>query len=168
MTTPPPPPTGDQGPLVKQRPGTVTVVVVLMWISVAALLIVGLLLLVGAAGITAGATQAEIEKALADAGFPTSWAPAVGPVMFSLAAVMLIFAVIQALFAVFISKGSNVARILITILLAIRLAASLVGMFTVPAFIAQAVIDVIISIVILALLWNARANEFFTDRVRVA
>jgi len=27
---------------------------------------------------------------------------------------------------------------------------------------------VIMSIVILALLWNARANEFFTDRVRVA
>ncbi len=168
MSEMPAPPAQPSGPLVRQRPGTVTVVVVLLWISMAALLLVGVLLLVAAAGITAGATQAEIEKALSDAGLPIGWAPAVGPVMFSLAAVAFIFAVIQALFAVFISKGSNVARILITILLAIRLAASLVGMFTVPAFIAQAIIDVIMSIVILALLWNTRANEFFTDRVRVA
>jgi hypothetical protein len=164
----PTPPAQPAGPVVRQRPGTVTVVVVLLWISVAALLLLGVLLLVGAAGITAGATQAEIEKALSEAGFPTSWAPAVGPVMFSLAAVMFIFAVIQALFAVFISKGSNVARILITILLAIRLVSSIIGMFTIPAFIAQAILDVIVNIVILALLWNARANEFFTDRVRVA
>lgn len=153
----------------RNRPGSVTIVVVLLWISFAVWVLAAIAMFIFGTGITSAGNIQEIEKELVKYGLPASWAPGVGPTFIVLGAVLLVFALISALFAVFISKGSNVARILLTIIVGIRIIGSLSSLFASDigfSVIFGIVVAVAIDVVILFLLYNETANRFFTDRVR--
>jgi hypothetical protein len=154
---------------VRIRPGSVTIVVVLLWISFAAWVIAAITMFIFGTGITSAGNIQEIEKELEKFGLPTSWAPGVGPTFLVIGAILVVFAIISALFAVFISKGSNVARILLTIILAIRIVGSLSSLIATDigfSVVLSVIFSVAIDVVILFLLFNTDANRFFTDRVR--
>jgi hypothetical protein len=155
----------------RTRPGSVTIVVVLLWISFAAWIIAAITMFIFGTGITSAGNIQEIEKELEKFGLPTSWAPGVGPTFLVIGAILVVFAIISALFAVFISKGSNVARILLTIIVAIRIVGSLSSLIATDigfSVVLSVVFSVAIDVVILFLLYNADANKFFTDKVRAA
>lgn len=153
----------------RNRPGAVTIVVVLLWISFAFWLITAIAAFFTGTGLTAAGDIQQIEQELEKLGLPTSWAPAVGPTFLVIGVVLVVFALISALFAVFIGKGSNIARILLTIIVAIRIVGTLSSLLATDlsiGLVISAVISIGIDVVILFLLYNAESNRFFTDSVK--
>lgn len=158
-------------PPARIRPGSVTALVVLMWLGVAFTLIAAVVLFIAGAGI-ASMSVMEIEARLVkDFGVTLAnaerLAPAIGPVMLVSGGVLILAAIVQALLAVFISKGSNVARILLTIIMVLRILSVVATMFQGlgSGIVAYVIIELAFDILILALMYNRAANEFFTDRV---
>lgn len=153
----------------RNRPGAVTIVVVLLWISFAFWLITAIAAFFTGTGLTAAGDIQQIEQELEKLGLPTSWAPAVGPTFLVIGVVLVVFALISALFAVFIGKGSNIARILLTIIVAIRIVGTLSSLLATDmsiGLVISAVVSIGIDVVILFLLYNAESNKFFTDSVK--
>lgn len=153
----------------RNRPGAVTIVVVLLWISFAFWLITAIAAFFTGTGLTAAGDIQQIEQELEKLGLPTSWAPAVGPTFLVIGVVLVVFALISALFAVFIGKGSNIARILLTIIVAIRIVGTLSSLLATDmsiGLVISAVVSIGIDAVILFLLYNAESNKFFTDSVK--
>jgi hypothetical protein len=149
------------------RPSQVTIVVILIWIAFA-LTIVGAIATVIAGTAIAASDQASVEQLLKDLDLPTSWSTTAGPIVIVTGALFFIIAIIEAIFAVAIGRGSNVARILLTILIAIRLIGGLVFILTswgTETFMFGVFLDMGLAIIVLLLLFNHASNEFFTDEV---
>lgn len=129
-----------------KRPGSVTVVVVLVWISAILEIIGGVLLLV-------------LTPALRNQGNAT-W------LVFALGILVLLIGLITAAVASRLSKGGNGARIVVTVLTVLQIIGALTTLFTVSGStaVSQAVFTLVVDLMILALLWNNRANEFFGTR----
>jgi hypothetical protein len=129
------------------RPGSVTLVVVLTWISAILALIGGVLALVGGQvylnelGWSAG--EARIEGIIG-----------------------IVLGLILALLASALGKGSKFARFLVTIVMLFRL---VVGAFGVVAlwgstYVWTGVVSMVLALIVLWLLWNAKAGAFFARR----
>jgi hypothetical protein len=151
------------------RPSQVTIVVILIWITFA-LTIVGAIttILVGTA--IASSDQSAVEKFLQDWDLPASWATTAGPITIVAGALMFIVAIIEAIFAVTIARGSNVARILLSILIVLRLISGLVFILTSwgsDTFMFGVFLDMALGIIVLLLLFNSQSNRFFSDEVTV-
>ncbi|MCD2444357.1 hypothetical protein LQ757_18915 [Agromyces sp. SYSU K20354] len=116
------------------RPGGVTLVAVLAWISGALQILGGILVLVLHTDVPGGTTAA--------------W-------------VSIIIGVITILVSLGLFRGSNVARVIVTIVFVLNLAAAIWVMVAVPAQLWSAVIGGLAALIGLILLYSARANEFF-------
>jgi hypothetical protein len=132
------------------RPGSVTVVVVLTWINAVLHLIIGILLLVAGVAIGAGGTG-------------TNRAIGVGLAV-GIGIVYLIIGLVTAFVAARLGRGGRGSRMLLTIIEAITIAANLITWISnnTTQQAVSSVIGILIAIAILALLWNRRANDFFT------
>lgn len=150
------------------RPSTVTIAVILIWLRFALTLIGAVSIVLFGTGVAAS-DQAVIAEELQRAELPAEWATTVGPILIVTGVAFLILAIIEAIFAVAIGRGSNVARILLTILIVLRLIGGLVlilfgwggNSFEYGTFLGMA-----IGIIMLLLLYNHSANQFFTNEVR--
>ena len=150
------------------RPSQVTIVVVLIWIAFA-LTIVGAIATILAGTAIAASDQASVEQLLKDLDLPTEWSATAGPIVIVTGALFFVIAIIEAIFAVAIARGSNVARILLTILIIIRLIGGLVFILTswgTATFMFGVFLDMGLAIIVLLLLFNHASNEFFTDEVK--
>ncbi|HVD19533.1 MAG TPA: hypothetical protein VNC63_12700 [Propionibacteriaceae bacterium] len=127
-----------------RRPGSVTVVVVLTIIS-GILTLLGalfLLLLGGAVGLA-------------------SQVSGVAVLIFGI--LYLIFGIVTIAVGVGLRNGSRFARILVTILMVIDILGGIANLiwFRSNQTVTSAIITIIVSVVVLALLYNRRASEFF-------
>jgi len=137
------------------RPGSVTVVVVLTWISAVLEIIAGVMLLV-----LAGVAKAD---GATDVSFGTV-------LLFGI--VVLLIGVITAAVASRLGKGGNGARMIITVLEVLQVAGAITALITLARsvtldsspVVSQSIATIIIGVLILVLLWNQRANEFFGSR----
>lgn len=150
-----------------ERPSQVTIVVVLIWIGFA-LTVAGAIgtILLGT-GIAAS-DQAAIVEELKRLDLPEGWATTVGPIIIVTGALLFVIAIIEAIFAIAISRGSNIARILLTILIAIRLVGGvffLISSWGSQTFGLGVFMDMALGIIVLLLLYSSASNEYFTDRV---
>ena len=109
----------------RTRPSQVTIVVILIWIAFA-LTVVGAIATVLAGTANAASDQASVEQLLKDLDLPKEWSTTAGPIVIVAGALFFIVALIEAIFAIAIGRGSNIARILLTILLIIRIIGGLV------------------------------------------
>jgi len=127
------------------RPGSVTVVVVLVWISAILAIIGGLLLL-----LFAPAAPGNVGR-----GFVV----AVG-------VIVLLIGLLTAAVASRLAKGGNGARMIVSILEVLQIAGNIATLTTGngASTTTQALINIVLNVVILALLWNSRANAFFAAR----
>ena len=126
------------------RPGSVTTVMVVTWI-VAILTILGGLLFLFIS-----------DSALDEAGISASTATTYG-------IVELLLGVVIALVAIGLGGGNNFARILVSILMVLRLGAAIwagIVLWGSGGF-WSVVIAGLLALIVLALLWNDRANQFF-------
>jgi len=152
----------------RTRPSQVTVVVILIWIAFA-LTVVGAIATILAGTAIAASDQASVEQLLKDLDLPKEWSTTAGPIVIVTGALFFIIALIEAIFAVAIGRGSNVARILLTILLIIRILGGLVFILTswgTAAFMFGIFLDMGLAIIVLLLLFNHQSNQFFTDEVK--
>jgi hypothetical protein len=126
------------------RPGSVTTVVVITWIVAVLTILGGVLFLVMS------------DSALSEAGISGSTATTYG-------IVELILGAIIALVAIGLGSGNNFARILVSILMVLRLGVAIwagIVLWGHGGF-WSVVIAGLLALLVLALLWNDRANEFF-------
>jgi hypothetical protein len=154
----------------RERPSQVTVVVILIWIAFALTVVGAIATILVGTGIAAS-DPARVAEELKNLDLPESWSTGIGPIIIVAGALMFVVAIIQAIFAVAISRGSNVARILLTILLAIRIVSSIVFIVTswgTATWMFGVFLAVALDIIVLLLLFNSKSNEFFTDRVKQA
>jgi hypothetical protein len=129
-----------------RRPGSVTVVVVLTIIS-GILTLLGalfLLLLGGAVGLGSNVGGAAV-------------------VVFGI--LYLIFGIVTIAVGVGLRNGSRLARILVMILMVIDILGGIANLiwFRSNQTVTSAIITIIVSVVVLALLYNRRASEFFAS-----
>jgi hypothetical protein len=155
---------------VRERPSQVTVVVILIWIAFALTVVGAIATILVGTGIAAS-DPARVAEELKNLDLPESWATGVGPIIIVAGALMFVVAIIQAIFAVAIGRGSNVARILLTILIAIRVISGVVFIVTswgTETWMFGIFLSIALDIIVLLLLFNSKSNEFFTDRVKQA
>jgi hypothetical protein len=155
---------------VRERPSQVTVVVILIWIAFALTVVGAIATILVGTGIAAS-DPARVAEELKNLDLPESWATGVGPIIIVAGALMFVVAIIQAIFAVAIGRGSNVARILLTILMAIRVISGIVFIVTswgTETWMFGVFLSIALDIIVLLLLFNSKSNEFFTDRVKQA
>ena len=127
-----------------KRPGSVTVVVVLTWIS-------AILVLVGAAILFGVAFTVDAPDLPASRNF-----------VVTIAVTALIIGLITAWVAYGLSKGNNFARFLVTLVQALNIANQIWMWIQFGGnYVISAMINIAIAVIILALVWNRRANEFF-------
>ena len=124
------------------RPGSVTVVVVLTWISAIVAILGGVLALVLS------------EESLADAGISKSTATTYGWTE-------IVLGIIIALVAVGLSRGNNLSRILVSALMVLRAIVGIWAMLQLPNGMISGTVTVVIALVVLFLLWNQRASAVF-------
>jgi hypothetical protein len=131
------------------RPGSVTFVVVLVWISAILEIIAGVLLRVVAPLVrNEGASDVSMG------------------VLITLGIVTLLIGLITAAVASRLGKGGNGARVIVTILEVLQIVSSIATIIAVggSANISSSLVTIVFAVVILALLWNNRANQFFASR----
>lgn len=151
----------------RTRPSQVTIVVVLIWITFA-LTLIGAIATILAGTALAASEEASVEKFLKDLDLPVSWSTTAGPIVIVAGSLMLLIALVEALFAVAIGRGSNIARILLAILIVFRLIGGLVFILTsfgTSTFMFGIFLDMALAILVLILLFNSESNKFFTDEV---
>jgi hypothetical protein len=155
---------------VRERPSQVTIVVILIWIAFALTVVGAIATILAGTGIAAS-DPARVAEELKKLDLPETWSTGIGPIIIVAGALMFVIAVIQAIFAVAIARGSNVARILLTILLVIRIVSGVVFVVTswgTESWMFGVFLAIALDIIVLLLLFNAKSNEFFTDRVKQA
>lgn len=131
------------------RPGSVTVVVVLTWISAILHLIIGVLLLVAGVAVGAAATGST---AVVGTGL-----------LVGIAIIYLIIGLVTVFVAIRLWQGGRGSRMLLTIIEVIAIITNVVT-WIVASSNQQAVSSVLaiaFAAIILVLLWNRNANEFF-------
>lgn len=128
------------------RPASVTVVVVLTWITAVIEIIGGILLLV-------------LAPAVRSSGGPANVALLLG-------GLVLLIGLITAAVASRLARGGNGARILVTVLTVLQIVSVLTAILAVDVSgsASPGIGTLVIDVVLLALLWNRRANEFFAAR----
>lgn len=124
------------------RPGSVTFVVVLTWISAIVAILGGILALLLS------------DDALAEAGISGSTATTYG-------IVEIIFGVITALVAIGLAGGNNLARFVVTVLMILRIGVGIWAITTLPNGAITGTIAVAFALLIIVLLWNSKASAFF-------
>jgi hypothetical protein len=130
-----------------RRPTSVLIVLVVAWIQVAMSLIasVALFFMAGNGDVVSavGATTDELR---------------IG------AGIGVVFGLIGAAFVLWLQNGSNVARILVSIVAVLNIGA---GVWAIAAAgthqLAESLVNIGLAAVVLALLWNHAANEYFAS-----
>jgi hypothetical protein len=138
--------TSESASTTPRRPGSVTLVVVLTIISGVLTALGGLfLLLLGAAG-TLGS-----DAALS------------GAALIFLGVIYLLIGLVTIAVGIGLRHGSRFARMLVTILMVIDIVGGIVALiwFQTTQTVTSSSITIIVSAIVLALLWNRRASEFF-------
>lgn len=129
------------------RPGAVTLVVVLVWISALLEIIAGVVLLV-----------------LALTASPSGAGGAARGVLTALGIIALLIGLLTAAVATRLGKGGNGARIIVTVLTVLQVAgglASIIRLAGTSGAVSSLWVNVAVGVVILLLLWNSRANTYF-------
>jgi hypothetical protein len=124
------------------RPASVTIVVVLTWLSAIGSIISGALALLLS------------DSALAEAGVEKSTATTYGWMEIVLGGVI-------ALVAIGLGRRNSFSRALVSGLMVLRIAIGVWAMFVLPNSVVTGAIVAGIALIVLFLLWNKKANAFF-------
>jgi hypothetical protein len=134
-----------------RRPGSVTIVVVLTIIS-------GILTLLGALFLLLAGGAASLSSNIN------------GAVPIVLGILYLIFGIVTIAVGIGLRNGSRLARMLVTILMVIDIIGGIINLiwFRSGQTVTSSIITIIVSVIVLALLWNRRASEFFSPSANPA
>lgn len=143
---------------------TLTIAVVLVWITAVfdALAALGFLGVAAAASIPEG--EAAIAKSLADGGISDIPAGMIGTTFLVLAILFLAIAVVEIVVAIFLGRGANWARVVITVFVGLGFVSSLVDIIQGGWGIFTGGLGIVLKIFVLWLVWNARSSEWIREK----
>jgi len=141
-----------------KRPTSLTIAVVLQWISAVAGIWAGSVLMLGSLAMFDDDARAQVEQLLKDAGVTGIDGSMVGIAFFLFALLLVVISVVRLIIAISLGRGRNWARIVITVLAALSLAGA-VGQVFGGEWLTGA-ISIAIEVVILWLMWNASSSVF--------
>ncbi|WP_291052821.1 hypothetical protein [Herbiconiux sp.] len=127
-----------------KRPGGVTLVAVIVWIS-GALQVIG-----GVIGLITASTTAEVNGVPASVGTLTATA-----------IVAIVLGVITIVVGAALLRGSQIARVLTTIVLALNLASAVYLLIAVPTSVWQGLLNGLLALLGIILLYTRSANAYF-------
>ncbi len=125
-----------------RRPASVTIVVVLTWFAAAVSI---------AGGVVALLLSAE---ELAAADIPEASANVYGWTS-------IVIGAAAALVAIGLGSGSSLARGLVSLLMVARMGVGLWAIISLPEGIVAGVITIVLALIVLFLLWNGKASDYF-------
>lgn len=140
------------------RPITLTIAVVLQWISAVLGLIAGVTLFVGSLATMNEQVRQGIEEALTKEGVTGISASAIGWGVAVAGLLTIGISLIRVIVAVSLGRGHNWARILITVIVVLSLIGAIGGLF--GGQWATSIISGVLELVILWLLWNSKSSEY--------
>lgn len=145
------------------RPASVTIAIVLVWIGAVLIILNALAVIPLALGFRDPEIQKEIESALVANGLDATAENYFTFALWTAAAVLLLSGIIRIVLAIFLGRGYNWARVVITIFVAIGFIANLSSIFSGGWNILMGLIGCLVEVIVLGLLWNARASVWFRD-----
>lgn len=148
-----------------KRPVSLTIAVVLQWISAVAGIIAGIGLLLTSLAMLSSDARSAVEEALKEAGIADVSGSTVGAGLLVVAVLLLILSAVRVIVAVSLGRGRNWARILITVIAALDILVSLGQL--IGGEIISGLIGLAIEVVILWLIWNSASSAYIRERSAV-
>ncbi|WP_368497044.1 hypothetical protein [Herbiconiux sp. A18JL235] len=127
-----------------KRPGGVTLVAVIVWIS-GAIQVIG-----GVVGLVTASTTAEVNGVPESAGTITATS-----------IVAIVLGIVTVVVGAALLRGSQIARVLTTIVLALNLIGGVYLILATPSNLLQGVLNAVLAVIGLVLLYTRSANAFF-------
>jgi hypothetical protein len=140
------------------RPITLTIAVVLQWISAILGLFAGFTLFLGSLATLNDEVRGEIEKVLAEADVTQISASAIGWGVAVAGLLTIGISIIRVIVAVSLGRGHNWARILITVIVILGIIGGIGGLL--GGQWVTSIVSVVLELVILWLLWNSKSSEY--------
>lgn len=147
-----------------KRPGSVTIAVVLTWISAILVLLAGIGIFVSSFAVHDQQVREDLERALGNAGMDPNLSATLPWALMAGGMVIIAIAVLEIFVAVYLAKGRSWARTLVTVFVVLSMLGHLPQLFAGGSQLISALFGLAIEAVILFLLWNARASAFFAQR----
>jgi ABC-type spermidine/putrescine transport system permease subunit I len=144
------------------RPVTLTIAVVLQWIAAAFAIFVGLELVTASIELSDKDTKSALGQTIAASGVTDVSASLVVRGLFIAGAVVLALAILRIVLALYLARGRNWARMVITILVVLNLLTGVAYLFQEMFW--QGIGMIVLELVVLWLLFNPSASAFIADR----
>jgi len=145
-----------------KRPASLTIAVVLQWISAIAGIWVGFIFLLGSLAMFDPEARADIASALAEAQVTDIGPDMVVVAFLLLAAVLIAISVIRLIIAISLGRGRSWARIVITVFAVISAATAVAQ--AVGGEWLSGIVTIVIEAVILWLMWNKSSSAYIKAR----
>ena len=145
-----------------KRPVSITIVVVLQWISAIVAVIGGFDLIAAAYEMRQNGVATQIEGALVNQGIIDVSGKTVVVGVFVAGVLLLAIAFVRVMVAIYLARGRGWARIVVAVFALVNLAAGLAYLF--EGLWLQAVGIAVIELLVLYLLFNAQSSAFFKAR----
>lgn len=147
---------------VMKRPVSLTIAVVLQWISAIAGIISGWAFLMIALATFDSEARRGIEEVLSEAGITDVSGAAVGAGIAIVGVLVIALSIVRIIVAVSLGRGRNWARILITVLAILNILVSIGQLF--GGEIISGVVGLVIEAIILWLMWNSSSSAYIRVR----
>ena len=146
------------------RPMTLTVVVILQWVSAVIAAISGFDLLLAGLELKDRGLEDELENALVREGVVDIPGSALTTAVFVAAVVLLAVALLRVIAAVYLAQGRAWARVLVAIFAALNLVGGLAYLF--EGYWVRALLTVVLELLVFALLFSSSSTAFIRARSR--
>jgi hypothetical protein len=149
------------------RPFTLTIVVILQWVAAVLGLIAAVFLLLGAGSLASSDVRDQVTEALRTetADLPVEITGAtVGWGLLFIGLFVVVVSVLRIIVAVSLARGHSWARIVLTIFVIFSLIGAIAELFQGGGAFWRGVVTIVVEIVILWLMWNAKASQYIAAK----
>jgi hypothetical protein len=149
------------------RPITLTIVVILQWVAAVLGLIAAVFLLLGAGTLASRDVRDQITEALKTetADLPVEITGAtVGWGLLFIGLFVVVVSVLRIVIAMSLARGHAWARIVLTIFVAFSLIGAIAELFQGGGAMWRGIVTIIVEIVILWLMWNAKSSAYIAAK----
>lgn len=144
------------------RPVSLTIAVVLQWVAALAALIAGLTMITAAFELSDDATKSALEQALSGQGVTDVTGRQIVIGVFMAGVIVVGLSLLRVILALYLARGRNWARMIITILVFLNILAGVAYLFQEDFW--RGIPTIVLELVVLWLLFNARSNAFISER----
>ncbi len=147
------------------RPVSLTIGVILQWVAAAVAVISGLDLIAAAFSMSRSGISESLESTLREEGVTDIAGSLLVLGVFLAGVSIVLLALLRILIAAYVWQGRSWARIVLTVLIGINIVGGLAYLF--EGYVMRMLLTVPVDILVLWLIFNARASAFIADRSAV-